>query len=606
MPIVNTHKFPRSLINMSKNTSKHRCFIKRSLLALTITSLFSANCFSEQPKQINTKKETPIYSRTAIHHPVWSENGMVASQEALATKIGVDILKKGGNAIDAAVAVGYALAVTLPRAGNIGGGGFMVVYLSDEKRSIAIDYREMAPRKAHRDMYLDEDGNAISRLSRFHGLATGIPGTVMGMELALKKYGTMSTKQVIEPAIKLARDGIKVSPDLAGSLAAMNRRLSHWPSTQAIFYKEDGSNYAANEMLFQPELAHSLELIKKHGSDGFYKGETAKKISQAVINAGGILTVEDMASYKAVERETVKGTYRGYDVVSMPPPSSGGVHIIQMLNALEQFPIKEMGHNSSDTIHVMTEVMRRAYADRSHYLGDPDFTKVPVTALGSKTYGQQIAANIDRNKATPSSEVSPNKKLPYESNETTHYSVVDKWGNAVSNTYTLNFSYGSGLVAKGTGILLNNEMDDFSAKPGTANAFGLLGGEANSIAPFKRPLSSMTPTIVLKDGKAHLVTGSPGGSRIITTTLQVIMNVLDHEMNIAEASSMPRFHHQWWPDEIRAEKGFSKDTLELLRAKGHKVKVKSSMGSTQTIMPTDNGVFGASDPRRPAALSEGY
>jgi len=583
---------------------------KISVLTLAVSSIFSVSCYADQPKELlkqtSIKKQTPIFSRMAIHHPVWAEHGMVATQEALATQIGVDILKQGGNAIDAAVAVGYALAVTLPRAGNIGGGGFMLVYLADEKRTVAVDYREMAPSKAHRDMYLDKNGNAVSRLSRFHGLATGIPGTVMGMQHVLKKYGTMTTAQVIEPAIKLARDGIKVSPDLSSSLSAMNKRLTYWPSTKAIFYKKGGTNYLPNEILRQPELAHSLELIKKHGSDGFYKGETAKKISDAVINAGGVITLEDMASYKTIERKAVSGNYRGYEVVSMPPPSSGGVHIIQMLNALEEFPIKEMGHNSAATIHVMTEVMRRAYADRSHYLGDPDFAKVPVTALSSKDYGKQIAAAIDLNKATPSSEVSPNKKLPYESNETTHYSIVDKFGNAVSNTYTLNFSYGSGLVAAGTGILLNNEMDDFSAKPGTANAYGLLGGEANSIAPFKRPLSSMTPTIVLKDGKAHIVTGSPGGSRIITTTLQVIMNVLDHNMNIAAASAMPRFHHQWWPDELRVEQGFSKDTLELLKAKGHNVKVKSSMGSTQTIMPTSNGVFGASDPRRPAALSKGY
>jgi len=600
------------IIIMIKNIfSLEHCLLKKislpkiGLISIALTTI-ALPSFAEQPKKINPLKETAIYSQTAIHHPVWSANGMVASQEALATQIGVDILKQGGNAVDAAVAVGYALAVTLPRAGNIGGGGFMLVYLADEKRTIAIDYREMAPNKAHRDMYLDEHGNANARLSRFHGLAVGIPGTVMGMQHALKNYGTMTTKQVITPAINLAKNGIKVSPDLASSLAAMNNRLSHWPTTHAIFYKEGGQNYLPNEVLYQPELAHSLSLIKKHGSDGFYKGETAKKISAAVINAGGVITVDDMASYKAIERKPVSGTYRGYEVVSMPPPSSGGVHVVQMLNALEQFPIKAMGHNSADTVHVMTEVMRRAYADRSHYLGDPDFAKVPVTALGSKSYGKEIAAQIDMAKATPSSEVSPAKKLPYESNETTHYSIVDKFGNAVSNTYTLNFSYGSGLVAAGTGILLNNEMDDFSAKPGTPNGFGLLGGEANAIAPFKRPLSSMTPTIVLKNGKAHMITGSPGGSRIITTTLQVIMNVLDHEMNIAVASAMPRFHHQWWPDELRIEEGFSIDTLKLLKAKGHNIQLKSSMGSTQTVMPTAAGIYGASDPRRPAALSKGY
>ncbi|SGZ00902.1 Gamma-glutamyltranspeptidase [Moritella viscosa] len=547
-----------------------------------------------------------IYNQMAIHHPVWAANGMVASQEALATQIGVDIMKQGGNAIDAAVAVGYALAVTLPRAGNLGGGGFMLVYLADEQRAIAIDYREVAPLTAYPDMFLDDAGNPDSQLSRFHGLAIGVPGTVLGFELALNKYGSMSLAQVMAPAIKLARDGIVVTPDLANSLQATKKRLSQWPSTKTIFYKADGSNYQPGEILKQTDLANTLTAIAKKGSPAFYQGPIAKQISNSVRNAGGMMTMQDLATYEAIERRPVTGDYRGYQVISMPPPSSGGVHIIQMLNMLSQFPIDKMGHNSAATIHVMAESMRRAYADRSLYLGDPDFVNVPVSELTNEQYAKQLVSQINPNKATPSSEVSPGTLLPYESNQTTHYSVVDKFGNAVSNTYTLNFSYGSGLVANGTGVLLNNEMDDFSAKPGTPNAYGLIGGKANAVAAKKRPLSSMTPTIVLKDNKPYLVTGSPGGSRIITTTLQVIMNVIDHNMNIAEASAATRIHHQWLPDMIRIEKGLNVDTINLLENKGHKVEVKAAMGSTQTIMLTEEGVYGASDPRRPSALSLGY
>ncbi len=555
----------------------------------------------------NVKLSTgAIYSQMAIHHPVWAANGMVASQEALATQIGVDIMKQGGNAIDAAVAVGYALAVTLPRAGNLGGGGFMLVYLADEQRSIAIDYREVAPQAAYPDMFLDDAGNANSQLSRFHGLAVGVPGTVLGFELALNKYGSMSLAQVMAPAIKLARDGIVVTPDLAYSLQATKKRLSQWPSTKTIFYKADGSNYQPGEILKQTDLANTLTAIAKKGSPAFYQGPIAKQICDSVRNAGGMMTMQDLATYEAMERQPVMGNYRGYQIISMPPPSSGGVHIIQMLNMLSQFPIDKMGHNSAATIHVMAESMRRAYADRSLYLGDPDFVNVPVAELTNKQYAKQLVSQIDLNKATPSSEVSPGTLLPYESNQTTHYSVVDKFGNAVSNTYTLNFSYGSGLVANGTGVLLNNEMDDFSAKPGTPNAYGLIGGKANAVAAKKRPLSSMTPTIVLKDNKPYLVTGSPGGSRIITTTLQVIMNVIDHHMNIAEASAATRIHHQWLPDMIRIEQGLNVDTINLLENKGHKVEVKPAMGSTQTIMLTEEGVYGASDPRRPNALSLGY
>ncbi|MEL4250434.1 gamma-glutamyltransferase [Shewanella xiamenensis] len=566
-------------------------------IAMALPLLSSPTLHAEEPS---------IFSQMATAQPVWAKHGMVASQETLASRTGVEILKQGGNAVDAAVAVAFSLAVTLPRAGNIGGGGFMLVHLAKENKTIAIDYREMAPSKAKKDIFLDENGDAVTKLSREHGLAVGVPGTVMGMSLALEKYGTMTMAQVTAPAIKMAQEGISVSPDLAVSLAGLKRRMSQWPSTAAIFYKADGSDFQVDDILKQPELAHSLQLIAEKGTKGFYEGETAEKLVKAVQEAGGIMTLEDLKHYKAVEREPVRGQYRGYEVVSMPPPSSGGVHIIEMLNVLQQFPIDKFGHNTAQTIHVMAETMKHAYADRSEYLGDPDFYKVPVKQLTDKDYAQKIASQIALNKTTPSEEIKPGNLAPYESDQTTHFSVVDKWGNAVSNTYTLNFSYGSGLVAKGTGILLNNEMDDFSAKPGTPNGYGLVGGDANAVEGNKRPLSSMSPTIVMKDGKPFLVTGSPGGSRIITTTLQIIMNVIDHGLNIAEASNAARVHHQWLPDELRVETSLNRDTISLLEAKGHKVSVQSAMGSTQSIMVTDQGIFGATDPRHSGSEAVGY
>lgn len=574
--------------------------IKSTLLACLF---LSPSLYATSPPIPN---QSAIYSPMSIHHPVWAKDAMVATQEALATQIGVDILKQGGNAVDAAVAVGYALAVTLPRAGNLGGGGFMLVYLNQEKKAIAIDYREKAPAGSSRDMYLDDNGDAQQNLSRFHGLAVGVPGTVMGLELARKKYGTMKRETLITPAIKLAKEGIIVTPDLATSLNKAKSRLSKWPSSEQIFYKEGGKTYQVGERLKQIDLANSLLAISQQGEDAFYQGSIAKKISQSVQQAGGLITLDDMKNYHAVERQAVQGDYRGYQVLSMPPPSSGGIHIVQILNMLENHPLSEYGHNSAQTIHVMSESMRRAYADRALYLGDSDFVDVPVEALTSKAYAKQLSEQIDLNKATDSQTISAGKVAPYESNQTTHFSIVDRWGNAVSNTYTLNFSYGMGLVAEGTGILLNNEMDDFSSKPGEPNGYGLIGGEANAIEANKRPLSSMSPTILLKDNKPYLVTGTPGGSRIITTTLQVILNVVDHDMNIAQATAAPRIHHQWLPDYIRYEQGISIDTIRLLEAKGHSLKQQATMGSTQTIMPSENGIYGASDPRTPSALSLGY
>ncbi|MGP4951716.1 gamma-glutamyltransferase, partial [Psychrobacter sp. T6-1] len=459
------------------------------------------------------KTDQAIYSADAIHHPVWAKNGMVATQEALASDIGLQILKDGGNAVDAGVAVGFALAVTLPRAGNIGGGGFMMIYDAKKGKTVALDYREKAPSSASRDMYLDSDGNAVSDLSRFHGLAVGVPGTVAGLLKALDDHGTMSREQVMAPAIALAENGIEVTAGLSESLTALTDRLQKWPSTKKVFFKPDGSAYQPGERLKQLELARSLKLIAAQGADGFYKGETARKLVKAVNDAGGNMSVQDLANYEAIARAPVTGDYRGYEIVSMPPPSSGGIHIVQILNILEGYPLDDYGQNSAQTIHLMAEAMQLAYADRAEYLGDSDFVDVPESGLTSQAYADNLRRLINPNKATPAKTIKANNPLPYESDQTTHFSIVDKDGNAIANTYTLNFSYGTGLVAEGTGILLNNEMDDFSAKPGTPNGYGLLGGDANAVEAGKRPLSSMSPTLVFKDDKPYIVTGSPGGSR---------------------------------------------------------------------------------------------
>lgn len=553
-------------------------------------------------------QEAAIYSPMDRIHPVWAENGMVSAQEEVAARVGLEILRAGGNAVDAAAAVAFALAVTLPQAGNLGGGGFMLVHEAATGKTTAIDYREMAPSGADRDMFLDAQGEADPDRSRWSGLASGVPGTVAGMQMVLEAYGTMTLAEVIQPAIRLAADGIVVTPDLSDSLKGAHETLTRYPSAAAIFYKPDGGFYEPGELLRQPDLAATLQTIADQGPDGFYRGPVAQRIADAVQDAGGMITTEDMANYRAIAREPVRGSYRGYDIASMPPPSSGGVHVIQILNILEAYPIGVLGANSSETIHLMAEAMKRAYADRSEYLGDSDFVDVPIDALTSKDYAAAIRAAINPMLATPSTQIRPGTLAPYESDQTTHFSIIDAQGNAVSNTYTINFSYGSGLVADGTGVLMNNEMDDFSAKPGVPNAYGLIGGDANAVAPGKRPLSSMTPTIVTRDGEVFLVTGSPGGARIITTVLQVIMNVIDHGMNIAEASTAPRIHHQWLPDELRIEEGISLDTQRALTARGHVISEKPVMGSTQSVMrdPRTGFLLGASDPRQAGSATVGY
>lgn len=538
-------------------------------------------------------------------HPVEAKNGMVVTSHFLATESALKVLEEGGNAIDAAVTAAFSLAVTQPRSGNIGGGGFMLISSEKKDKVVAIDYREKAPSKATVDMFLDEKGDADSNRSRFSHLAAGVPGTVAGLALALEKYGTITLQEAMAPAITLAEEGFIVTPRFSNGLKEREKRLKKWDSSQKIFYKADGGYYEPGDLFVQKELAATLKRISANGIQEFYQGKTAELLVAEMEKHGGLITMEDMKNYSPVIRTPVKGNYRGYDVYSMSPPSSGGAHVVQILNMLEGYDIGASGHNSTQTIHLMAEAMKRAYADRSKYLGDEDFVEVPLKGITYKEYADVLRKEIDPDNATASKTIAPGAPQPYESNETTHFSIVDKYGNAVSNTYTINFSYGSGIVVDGAGFLLNNEMDDFSAKPGVPNAYGLLGGEANKVEPNKRMLSSMSPTIVKKEGKNFLVTGSPGGSRIITTTLQVIMNVIDHGLNIKSAVSAPRIHHQWLPDEIRIEEGISPDTIKGLEEKGHKVVRKSSMGAIQSIMIKEGMMYGGADPRRSTALAAG-
>jgi len=550
----------------------------------------------------------PILTSTARFLPVVAKHGMVASQEKLATRVGVEILKAGGNAIDAAVAVGFALAVTHPQAGNIGGGGFMLVHMASRNETVAIDYRETAPAAMTREVFLDEKGDADPKKSRDTALGIGVPGTVAGLALAHEKYGSgkFTLAQLIAPAIKLAREGFAVDDELADTLPRAQPRLVRWPASAKIFLRPDGVALGRGDRLVQNDLAASLEAIANQGPRAFYEGPLAEKIVASVRENGGIMTRDDLKNYRAIVRPAVRGTYRGYDIASMPPPSSGGVHLIEILNILEGFPLRETGVESAATLHLMIEAMKPAYADRAAFLGDPAFVKVPVAGLTSKRYAAELRKAIDPERARPAQSIRAGNPAPYEGDNTTHYSVIDSDGNAVANTYTLNFFYGLGLVAEGTGMLLNNELDDFAAKAGAANAFGLVGGEANAPGPGKRPLSSMSPTIVFRDGRVFLVTGTHGGSRIITMVLQIILNVIDHQMNIAEAVAAPRIHHQWLPDQVDAERGLSPDTIRLLEGRGHRIAVGRTFGSANSILATPDGLTGAADPRQRGTLAEGY
>jgi gamma-glutamyltranspeptidase/glutathione hydrolase len=551
--------------------------------------------------------QTAILSGHDIVSPIEGKNGMVVTGEPLAAKVGLDVLKNGGNAIDAAVAIGFAQAVTLPKAGNIGGGGFMVIHLAKTGETIAIDFRETAPAKAHRDLFLDKNGDVDANLSRFSHLSAGVPGTVSGMALALKQYGSKSLSDILTPAIQLAEKSFPVSSRFAQDLSSRKDHFQKWPASAKIFLKSADDVYQPGDLFKQKDLARTLKSIQKNGPDAFYKGDIADLIVREMKQHGGLITKADLASYKPVIREPIRGTYRDHTILSMPPPSSGGIHIVQILNMLEGFDLKSHGHNSAATLHRMTEAMKYAYADRSKYLGDPDFVNIPIQGLTSKPYAAQLRQTINLGNTTPSTDIGPGHPPGYESDQTTHYSVIDKHGNAVAVTYTINFSFGSGIVVDGAGFLLNNEMDDFSSKPGVPNAYGLIGGEANAIEPNKRMLSSMSPTIVLKNGKPFLITGSPGGSRIITTTLQIILNVIDHNMNIQEAVNAPRIHHQWLPDELRVEEGLSSDTVRLLQNMGHTLSVQATMGAAESIFidPTTGIYYGAADPRR-EGLAVGY
>ncbi|UGA43189.1 gamma-glutamyltransferase [Bradyrhizobium quebecense] len=546
-------------------------------------------------------------SATSTIQSIRAENGMVVAQEKLAARVGTDILRQGGNAVDAAVATGFAMAVTYPRAGNIGGGGFMVIHLAGRNEDVAIDYRETAPQAASRDMFLNADGKPDPDKSRNSALAIGVPGTVAGLALALEKYGSgkFTLAQIVKPAIDLARDGFIVTDDTSDTLSDMYRRMSRWPNSAKTFSHADGTPLHEGDRLIQGDLAGVLTAIAEQGPRGFYEGAVAEKLVSGIRNAGGIFTLADLRAYQPVIRTPIRGTYRGFDIVSMPQPSSGGVVLLEILNILEGFPMSDMKQGSAASLHVMIEAMKRAYADRARYLGDPAFVDAPTQLLIDKDYAARQRATIDLARATPWTDVR-NAKQPHEGDNTTHYSVVDANGNTVSNTYTLNFPYGVGLVADGTGVLLNNELDDFTAAPGASNAFGLVGFEANLPGPGKRPLSSMSPTIVLKDGKPVLVTGSPGGSRIISAVTQIIVDVIDYKMDIAAAVAAPRMHHQWLPDEVRIERGFPDEVLAELRAKGHKPVEPLGYSSANSIVVTTSGLLGAPDPRTRGSEAAGY
>ena len=553
-----------------------------------------------------------VTTLAASREPVRARHGIVASTNEIASKVGVEIMKRGGNAIDAAIAVAFALTVTHPAAGNLGGGGFMMIRLRDG-RTTAIDYREMAPAAATRDIYLDKNGNVIEgEGGSIEGYrAAGVPGTVRGMELALKKYGSgrLSWAQLIEPARRLAANGFIVTNALARGLRGNREYLSKYPETKRI-YLNNGKFYNEGDLFVQPDLAATFTRLQQRGPNEFYEGQTAQLIAADMKRNNGLMTLEDLRGYVAKERQPVRGNYRGYEIISMPPPSSGGAVLIEMLNILEGYNLKEMDWASSDRYHLMTEAMRRAFADRAEYMGDTDYAKVPLAGLIDKKYAAQLRQTINPKRASSSEQVKAGKPVGYESDETTHFTVVDAEGNAVANTYTLNNSYGSAAVAKGTGLLLNDEMDDFAAKPGTPNLYGLIQGERNAVAPHKRPLSAMTPTFVLrKDGSFWFTVGSPGGPTIINTGLCVITNVIDYGMNIQQAIDAPRIHHQWLPDELVFEPyGLSGDTQSALTARGHKLSKPRYLGDAEGIMIEEKtGVrLGATDPRRSDGLAVGY
>lgn len=527
---------------------------------------------------------------------LFSRVGVVSSDSEIATRVGIEILKKGGNAIDAAVAVGFTLAVTFPTAGNIGGGGFMLIRMADGREAV-IDYREMAPLKAHKDMYLDKKGEVIKGLSEEGYLASGVPGTVAGLILALEKFGSLPLKDVLKPAIELAEKGFPLDNYLKNSLESHRDLLSRFPESKRILLK-NGKDLKLGEMIVQKELARTLKEIAKYGRDAFYKGKIAELIEKDMKRNGGLIDRESLSAYKAIVREPIRTHYRGYEIITAPPPSSG-VILLQILNILENFQLSKMDWKSDEYIHVVTEAMKLAFRDRARLLGDPDFVNIPLKTLLSKSYAFKKAQAIRYLSAL--SEKEADSFNPWaEKEETTHFSVMDKYGNIVSNTYTLNGSFGSGVIIKGTGILMNNEMDDFSIKPGYPNIYGLIGGEENSIQPGKRMLSSMTPTIVLKDNNPVLVIGSPGGPTIINTVLHNILYKIDFGMPLKEGISAPRFHHQWVPNVLNLEEGrYEEKVIEALKKKGHEIRFRKKIGDAHGIEIRDGKGIGEPDPRGP-------
>ena len=539
--------------------------------------------------------------------PLRVKNGIVTSASRLASEAGVEALKQGGNAVDAAVATAFALAVTWPTAGNIGGGGFMV-YHGEDGHATTFDFREKATIAATERMYLGLDGNVADNSNHIGPLAVGVPGTVAGLWKAHQELGSLPWEDLVAPAVALARDGIPMTYALQSGAARNRNRFSPYPATMTKFFKENGADYELGETWYQPDLAATLEQIQEHGHDGFYRGENARRLASFMAGIGGLITEEDLARYQAVERQPIRGSYRGYEIIGMPPPSSGGVALVQMLNILEGYDLAAMGHNSADYLHVLTEAMRRAYADRAEHLGDPDFNEaMPVRRLTDKDYAATLRASIDMERKSASS---PSEFAQvYESEETTHFSVVDGEGNMVSVTYTLEFGYGSGIVVEGGGYLLNNELGDFNAVPGVTNERGQIGTAPNLVAPEKRPLSSMTPSIVARDGKPLFAVGSPGGKTIINTTMQVILNVIDHGYNIAEAIEAGRIHHQWLPDITSVEsRALSPDTIRLYEARGHRLSERGSQGAAMGVYhDRRNGLFlGAADSRRGDGAAVGY
>ena len=577
-------------------------YFQQLALSAFVFIICSSNISAQSYEPIGTIN--PNNYEPAQKNIAQGKNGMVTTQHFLATAVGEKILNSGGNAYDAAIAVGFTLAVVLPRAGNIGGGGFMVIHDSTLNKQFSIDYREKAPIKSDKDMYLNSDGTFNDqKLSTFGYLASGVPGTVAGLWEVHSKFGSMEWSKLLEDAIYYAENGFYITPYLSDMLVKYESKLSFYPETKKIFQKNNQD--FENKKLVQKDLAKTLKLIAQYGRDGFYLGSVAEKIHTQMQLNGGLITKDDLENYQPVWRTPLKSTYRDTEIITMGPPSSGGVHVIQMLNILENHNVSKIEHNSSEYINLLTEIMKYAYADRSKYLGDPDFYKVPVSQIISKNYAKTINEKINVGKVTPSSVIYPGTFSDNESYETTHFSIVDKDGNAVSSTYTLNSTFGSGVVIKDTGILMNNEMDDFAAAPGIPNQFGLLGAEANQIVPGKRPLSSMTPTIVMKDGYFFFTTGSPGGSRIITAVLQSIINIVDYGMNLEEANAAKRIHHQWQPDLLQIESSIDPEIKNQLLELKYNIKIINPATCLQTIMYKDNMYYGYGDFRRPDAFASG-